>query len=191
MAHHTIVRLLIKLVPAFALAMLLWHVAGVAEVYHRMIVPPAGFFLSLFDGSGVIHGAHFKDGDLFVRLLVEGRRTGLTINLSDITSNEPVLVGLFLAAPIMPEVRRWSMWFGASLVALYVVHLFTIGTTVNAALLSNPQTARLLALGTVKGKFLVGYYDFYIQYGMFLVVLILWMPYIVIGVLRKRDAAAT
>ncbi|MFQ5511321.1 MAG: hypothetical protein ACE5EO_05680 [Candidatus Krumholzibacteriia bacterium] len=183
--------LLIRILPAFLATMALWQYAGLAKLYHACLAVPLDVLLPAFDPSGLVKGVGAEGDDLFVRILYQGRRLGLSLTAQDITSNTVLLIALFLSSPFTPSLRRHLISLGGSLGILFIVHVVTVAANVQFALMANPEiTTSPAGIGFLAGV-VVRYRQFYIEYGMYLFVIVLWSPYFIASLARGRGSEGT
>ena len=173
--------LLLKIFPAFALSLLLWQALGVGDAYHRILAATLDAVWPVFDGTGLIAGV-VADGDtMIVRLQSGMTRQTLEVTAHDVTSNWALFLALFAASPMRRRWRQFGLALGAGILLLFIVHVFTFVSVTLEALASHPlfaQDVPPLAKGFARP-----YNLFYVEFWMYLVVLLLWIPYI-LGALR-------
>jgi hypothetical protein len=185
MDARAVARFLLRVFVLLAVLLLAWHKFSVAHVYHSAVAAITDAVYQVAGFGGYVHGVSTDAQDFLIRVLVGGKRTTLHIMASDITSNECTLLALYLASPAGPYRRLYARWFAGSLIGLLLIHVATVIVTAQSAVASHP------AYGTPPGPWAARcakYVLFYEQIGMYLLVLVLWLPYIVVY-LRSTAAA--
>jgi hypothetical protein len=113
-----------------------------------------------------------------IGFVVNAKRDILSINATDITSNMAMLFSLYLASPIRRRVRVFLIGFICSLIVIFFVHTFTVIMLSREALSGHPGIMALSLFSKGEVRLAVLYNAFYNELGMYLVVLLLWFPYI-------------
>ncbi len=179
MARKPVLIFLAKVVPLFLVFLYLWHELGVAHGYYRLVAAVLDAVYPGLDPAGAVTGVAARGDELGVGLLVGANRQVLSLNATDITSNAALLFSMFLASPIRRRERAFLVVFTASAVILFLVHVFTAMMLIQKAFFTHPE---IMAGGFFSGtdvKLVLLYTTFYEELGMYLVVLLLWFPYIV------------
>jgi len=180
MPPRKIVLFLIKLFPTFFLVLYIWHGLGLAGYYHQLIGNLLNWAYTTLDPHGFIKGIDLEGRDFIVKIMAYGRKMSLEIVAEDVTTNEAMLLTLYLVSPILPRWRRFLGFFLSALAALFLVHVLTVASIIHYALLTNPTTARLMSPNALSGKLAAYYNNFYELMGMYLFVLALWLPHVLL-----------
>lgn len=183
----TVKLTLLKIFPVFLGTIAMWHLAGLATFYHACLAASLDAFFPLVDQSDLVTGVTTHEGEFVFRVLFQGKETGLNMTCGDITSNSVLLIALFLASPIKPIARIWLASFLGSILILFAIHAGTAVATVVFAFSTNPDTASAFVGSATASRI---YTRFYVEYGMYAFVLVLWVPYFVIYLSRQRHASA-
>lgn len=187
--ERRVLAFLIKVGPAFFAMLWLWQAAGASYWYHEALAALLNRIYPAFDPTGVVRGAGVDGHDVNLRLLVGEAKTGLAINASDVTSNLAMLVALYVSSPIGRRWRRFLVFFGVALAALFVLHACTVVTVSQEAFSLNPDIRRLAGFSE-RAAHAAGLYNvFYEQIGMYLYALLLWFPYILTTMRDPASAA--
>jgi hypothetical protein len=179
MARKPIIVFLIKIVPLFALFLYLWHARGLAGVYYRMLAEFVDVIYPHIDPTGTVKWVSVKEYNFGIGFVVNAKRDVLSLNATDITSNMAMLVSLYLASPIWRRVRIFLIHFVCSLAIIFFVHAFTIITLSREAFSTHPAIMALTPYTRFEVGITATYNTFYTEMGMYLVVLLLWFPYII------------
>lgn len=193
MAKRPVLAFLLKVLPAFFGLLWLWHAAGLSSAYHHVLAAFLDTVYPAVDPSGVVQGVVARGHALLLKLLIGESRAGLEVNGDDITSNTAMLAALYLSSPILPRWRLFLGFLGGSLAALFLIHAVTVMTFSQHAFIGEPRIAPLVGAGERWTRFLGGYNSFFESMGMYLFVLVLWLPYLLIvlrdaGVLDEKTA---
>jgi hypothetical protein len=182
MAQKPIKLFLIKIVPLFLVTLLVWQRFGISQHYHSVVAAFFDLVHPVLDPTGLISGVTAKGSSFLVGILSQGRSATLEITAEDITSNTAMLLALFLASPVRPHVKAFLLYLFASLLALLVIHVLTVATTIQYAFM----IGKVHEFSASATKFYRSYTFFYERFGMFLFVLALWFPYITFTVARAN-----
>ncbi len=187
MAVKAVITFLIKVFPFFFLILLGWQQLGLAEVYHAVVAAVMTLVYPLFDSTGLVNNIGSAGESFVIELMGRGVQLG-SINIvgGDITSNTAMLLSLYLASPILLHPRKYLIFAGSSLAALFVIHCFTLGMTIYYAFATNSQITHRFPLGKLAVKFADAYVYFYELMGMYLFILALWLPYIFYCIIEMR-----
>lgn len=164
--------------------------------YHTVIAGFLNAALPAFDPTGVIDGAHANGRTLMVRLGIDDRMVGLSINLSDITSNMGLMWTLYLASFDNRRPQTGTAVAGTHLlgstVFLFLCHVVTAATFTFEALMSHPLVMRDAPFSSAELNLIPRFNIFYEELGAVLLVLLLWLPYamLVLRESRPRRRAA-
>ncbi len=175
MARKTLIVFLIKIFPLFLLILFLWQYLRISHAYLALAAFTLNAFFPLLDPTGIVEGFG-SDGISFIVYLANAKP--LKIVAEDITSNTAMLLSLYLASPIRLYLRKFIIFFAASILILFLVHCFTVSVTILYAFASNPDIMERHPLGPTTIKAVDDYVYFYELIGMYLIVLALWFPYI-------------
>jgi len=188
MARKPVTAFLIKVVPLFFLFLYLWEARGLSALYHRLLAQVLDAICPTLDPTGTVARVVADGHDLLFRLVLGADRVTLRVNATDITSNTAMLIALYLASPI----RRWkrfAVWMFCALVALFAVHVVTAVTVSQEALMSNPRVMAGSPFTRAQVVAVPRYNVFYEEMGMYLIVLLMWFPYLVTKIVEARRAA--
>lgn len=179
---------LAKLFPAFFLILYFWQGLSLSTYYHRLI---GGFLEWIYtsDPHGMIKGISLQGEEFVVRIAAFGRKMSLEIVAADVTTNEAMILTLYLVSPVIGRWRRYLFFFSASLLLMFSVHSLTVASIIRHALARNPTTSLLVDPRSFWSLAAFHYDNFYELMGMYLFVLGLWFPYImtVIAELRRSS----
>jgi len=164
----------------------LWHARGVASWYYGLMARVLDAVYPGLDPAGVVTGVAVRGHEFGVGFVAGGTRQVLSLNATDITSNVAVLFSLFLASPILRRVRVFLIHFVVSAAVLFLIHLLTAAALIQKAFLTHPVVMAGSPFSNTGIKFTLLYTSFYEELGMYLIVLVLWFPYIL---WRIRDDA--
>lgn len=186
MIQRSLILTLLKLIPLYILFMLAWQVTPLSRYYGHVVSALTAIAYSICAGEGPVKGVVTRGDYFFVKLLIQGRRLGLDIVAGDITSNVAMLLALYGASPMMKTARRFALCLPVSLVIMIALHVATLAATIQYALMTQPEIMRLFPPGKLAVRLVPLYKGFYEVIGMYLFVLLLWIPYIA-GVLPQRE----
>lgn len=175
MARKALIVFLIKIFPLFLLILFLWQYLRISHLYLALVASTLNVFFPLLDPIGIVEGFG-TDGISFIVYLAKAK--SLKIVGEDITSNTTMLLSLYLASPIRPYLRKFIIFFAASILILFLVHCFTVSMTILYAFASNPDIMKHHPVGPTTIKAVDDYVYFYELIGMYLIILALWFPYI-------------
>lgn len=178
MARKPVIVFLIKVVPLFAVFLFLWHSRGLAGWYYRLVASVLDAVYPGLDPAGVVTGVAVKGNEFGVGFVAAAKRQVLSLNAADITSNVAMLFSLFLASPILRRTRVFLTHVAISVVVLFVIHVFTAMTLIQRAFMTHPAVMAGSPFSKTEIKFTLLYTSFYEEMGMYLLVLVLWFPYI-------------
>lgn len=188
MARKPVIAFLIKVVPLFFLFLYLWEARGLSALYHRFLARVLDAVCPALDPTGTVARVAAEGHDLIFGLVLGADRVTLRVNATDITSNMAMLVALYLASPI----RRWkrfAMWMICALVALFAVHVVTAVTVSQEALMLHPRVMAGSPFTHAQLVVVPRYNVFYEEMGMYLIVLVMWFPYLITRIVEARRAA--
>lgn len=189
MDRKPVVVFLIKVVPLFAVLLYLWHARGFSGGYHGLV---AGFLYPFYPHlgpTGVFTGITADWQHFTVGLLIHAKTASLNINANDITSNFVLLIALYFASPIRESAKVFCAALGGAVVALFLVHGATVVTCSLEALMTHPAIIASSPFNEAETFLIPRYNVFYEEMGMYLVVLVLWFPYILWRILGVRGQA--
>ena len=178
MPLRAVIAFLVKIIALLLLMLYLWHDRGLSIAYHRLLAGLLSFVYPSLDPAGVVKGVHVEGEMLVVRSILRGATYLLDIVASDITSNMTMLLSLYLASPIRPFAKRYSVCFALALGAMCLIHLITVIASIQYACLEHPLIMKHSPFGSFHARLVVGYLIFYQQYGMYFAAVILWFPYL-------------
>lgn len=185
MARKPVIAFLIKVFPVFLGLLLVWHVLGAAHAYHRFLGAVLNVSYPLVDAADIVSGVRADGSDIKLQLQMGRKKAGLTINGEDITSNAAMLLALFLASSSRRRFASWWRHFALAAGILVIVHAVTVVTVSQEAFMTHPGISQIHAYSNA-ARSAVSYYNvFYEQMGMYLLVLVLWFPYFLTGLLRQ------
>jgi hypothetical protein len=187
MAQRPVLVFLAKVVPLIVLLLVLWQGLGLSRPYHRLLAGVVGKVYPHIDPTGTVKDVGVRGDQFYFRLAVGGERIGLSVNAADITSNMTMLLALFLASPIRRRIRQFLVFFACALVLTFVCHAVTLVTVSQEALMTHPGVMASAPFSTAQMKLIPRYNVFAEELGMYLGVLVLWLPYIAWCILRVRD----
>lgn len=187
MARKPVIVFLVKVVPLIVLLLVLWQGMGFSRPYHNLLAGILDKIYAHFDVTGAVTGLSVRDNQFYFTLTVGGERVGLSVNAADITSNMTMLLALYLASPIRRRRRPFLALFACSLVLLFISHAVTVVTVSQEALTTHPGVMASAPISATRMKLLVSYNVFFEEMGMYLSVLLLWLPYMAWCILRGRD----
>lgn len=178
MARKLVIVFLIKVFPLFALFLYLWHARDLAHVYYRLLAGLLDAVYPYFDPTGNVTGVMTRGHEFGIGLLLNAQREVLSINATDITSNIAMLLSLYLASPIRRAPRTFLIYFICSLAVIFLVHAVTVVTLSQEAFMTHPAIMAHSPFTKTEITLIPLYNLFYVEVGMYLVVLVLWFPYI-------------
>ncbi len=189
MADRRILAFLIKIGPVFLALLWLWHSAGLSVVYHRALAGFLNFLYPRVDPMGVVTAVMAKGHELMLRLLVDGKPSGLVVNGEDITSNFAMLTALYLSSPILKHWRVYIALFATSVAVMFVLHALTVISFSQQAFMHHPEIAKM---GYTKARmtFTLNYNIFFEAMGMYLFALVIWFTYILFVLRTGREDPA-
>jgi hypothetical protein len=187
MARKALIAFLIKIFPLFFVILLLWQFLKFSHAYMAAVAAVLDVFFPLLDPTGIVKGFD-SDGIHFIIHLTIANP--LKIVGEDITSNTAMLLSLYLASPIRHYLRKFTIFFTASILILFFVHCFTVSMTILYAFTTNPDIMRRAPVGLTTMKAVDNYVYFYELVGMYLIILALWFPYIgsCLAGMKRRNA---
>jgi hypothetical protein len=187
MARKALIAFLIKIFPLFLLILFLWQYLRLSHAYLAVAASVLNVIFPLLDPTGLVTGFD-SDGISFIVHLSIAKP--LKIVGEDITSNTAMLLSLYLASPIRHYLRKFVIFFTASIVILFFVHCFTVCMTILFAFATNPVIMKRNPIGLTTIKAADNYVYFYELVGMYLIILALWFPYIgsYLADMKRRNA---
>jgi hypothetical protein len=99
-------------------------------------------------------------------------------------------MALYLASPLLGRIKPFLVFFGSSLGLLFVVQAVTLVTVSQEALMSHPAIMATAPFSAKQIYWIPRYNVFYEEMGMFLFVLLLWLPYITWCVVKGHNKTA-
>jgi hypothetical protein len=168
MDARTVGRFLIKVFVLLPALLLAWQKLSFAPHYHAVVAAMTGAVYGLVAKRGMVHGVSADTHEFLAHVLVGGQRQVLHIEAADVTSNTCTLLALYLASPIRPLWRKYVGWLSGSMVGLLAIHVFTVIAAIQSAAGLPGMWTRTCAV----------YLNFYEVVGMYLLVLVMWLPYI-------------
>lgn len=187
MVQRPVLVFLAKVVPLVVLLLVLWQGLGLSHPYHKLLAGILDNVYSHFDPTGAVSGVGVRSDQFYFTLAVGGERVGLSVNAADITSNMTMLLALYLASPIRRRTKQFLVFFACSLALMFFLHAFTVFTVSQAALMTHPGVMASAPFGPAHMKLVLHYRVFFEEMGMYLFVLVLWLPYIAWCIFRSRD----
>jgi hypothetical protein len=194
MVQRPVIVFLAKVVPLIVILLVLWQGLGFSRSYHELLAGIVSVVYPHVDPTGAVTGVGVRDGQFYFRLAVGAERFGLSVNAADITSNMTMLLALYLASPIRRRVKPFLVFFACSVVLLFISHAVTVVTVSQEALTTHPDVMASAPFSATQMKLLRRYNIFFEEMGMYLSVLLLWLPYIawcVLGVRKDSEARET
>jgi hypothetical protein len=186
MDRRAVILFLAKSSVLYLVFFLLWQVAGLSQVYHGAVAAFLSIVYPHIDPTGAVSGVIASKHDMVFRLVVGDTRFGLAINGVDITSNTAMLLALYFASPIRGHGRVFAVLLSASMVFLFLVHAITLVTASQEALMTHPGIMATAPFSAGERWWVPRYNAFYEEMGMYLYVLLLWLPYIAWRFLEAR-----
>jgi hypothetical protein len=175
MARKALIVFLIKIFPLFLLILFVWQFLRFSHLYHSLVASVLDIFFPLLDPTGIVEGFSSEGGSFIVSL---AKVKSLNIIGEDITSNTAMLLTLYLASPIWPYLRKFVFFFAGSILILLLVHCFTVSMTILYAFATTPSMMKRVPIAISTMRAADNYIWFYESLGMYLIILILWFPYI-------------
>jgi hypothetical protein len=184
MAQRPVLVFLAKVVPLIILLLVLWQGLGLSRPYHTLLAGLLGGVYPHFDPTGTVVDVGVRDNEFYLKLVVGKERVGLSVNAADITSNMTMLLALYLASPIRRRAKQFLVFFACSLALLFISHAVTVITVSQEALMTHPGVMASAPFSATTVNMVVRYNVFMEEMGMYLGVLLLWLPYIAWCILR-------
>jgi hypothetical protein len=193
MVRNPVIVFLIKVFPLFAIFLYLWHAQNLAHGYYRLLAGVLDAFYPYFDPTGKVSGVAVRGHEIGIGLIVNAQREVLSVNATDITSNTAMLMALYLASPVWRRLRAFLLFFICASVLLFSVHAATVVTLSQEAFMTHPVIMANTPFTKTEILLIPIYNLFYVEVGMYLVVLILWFPYILrcIRTIREKSREAS
>ena len=179
MTRKILKNYLLRIVPFFLLTLLAWHYLGFSKVYHTLIALSLDILYPSLDPTGFVQSVAIRGKEFVIHLLFHSKSMDLKIMADDLTVNTVPLIALFLSSPIKYAKIIYMINFAIALVVLFFIHVFTLSATVPFAFADNAEMYADSSLRQSMTWFLIHYTRFYELIGKYLIVLILWFPYIV------------
>jgi len=188
MALRAIKLFLIKIVPVFVVSMVAWQKLGISKIYHAVLASVLNLF-PVFDRSGLDARVMSEPGKFGMNFSYSGTITDIPLDAFalQITGNAPLLIALYLSSPIMPLRRTYVVYFVIAFLGLFLTHVCTTTLLIQLGVMTTPGWADIASFydyGTGYMTFLKYYKSFYEIFGLYLFVLVLWLPYIGTYVVR-------
>jgi len=191
MVQRPVLVFLAKAVPLIVLFLLLWEGLGFSRPYHVLLAGVVGMVYPHLDPTGAVTGVGVRDNQFNFQLAVGGDRIGLSVNAADITSNITMLLALYLASPVRRRTKQFLVFFACSLVLLFIMHAVTVVTVSQEALMTHQGVMARTPFSATQLKLVPRYNVFMEEMGMYLSVLLLWLPYVAWCIVRVRDDGDT
>jgi hypothetical protein len=188
MGVRTVVWFLVKVLVLLSALLVAWHQFALARFYHTALAALTDACYRLVPLGGHVHGVWAGGSEFLARVIVGGKSNTLHIVASDITSNFCALLALYLASPVGRPRRDYAAWLVGSVAALMAIHVVTVTATIQTAVAGHPA----YSAGPGPGARACGnYLLFYESVGMYLLVLVLWLPYVLVHMKVTRNRPAT
>jgi len=194
MAQRAIKLFLIKIVPVFVVSMVAWQKLGISNIYHSLMASVLNLF-AVFDRPGLDGGLITEPGKFGMRCFYSGTMTDIPLETFalQITGNAPLLIALYLSSPVMAVKRTYLVYFLIALLGLFLTHAVTSILLIQLGVMTTPgwsDIARFYDYGSGYITFLKYYKSFYEVFGLYVFVLVLWLPYVGTYVVRTNRGRA-
>jgi hypothetical protein len=105
----------------------------------------------------------------------------------DLTSNTILLISLFLASPIKSNAKPYVIHFASALAILFAMHVLAVAAAAQYALATTPEMLGQGGSGHPITLLLAHFAHFYELIGMYLFVVVLWVPYVASYLIGTRN----
>lgn len=180
---------LIKILPVFVLTILVWQHLGISNYYHRAVATMLDVTLPPVEPSKLIDAVYYHRQNFVLRVALGGNKGNVDFTARNTTLNYAMLLALYLASPILPFWQMYLAFFFTSLLLLFLVHIGTVAAMFQLFLSTNPSIVGAYHYPPWYVDWVKTYTGFYELNGMYIFVLLMWVPYIVAYVWCAKNLA--